>query len=214
MSRAARGVRAELGLYVALARWLTRRPDVSGGSRAWGYSKLATPMMWLWIFVSALEIPLFGLLISWPWLQITLLVLGVWSLIWMAGLLASFKVYPHLTDPDTIRVRHGVRADLRLPWSAVAAVRRIDQDLPSGMRTFKPVPTDLGISLHVGGGSRANIQLRLTAPTTVHIDDGNLEVTAVTFLVDDPEQFINAAEHCPHDQSTTHAARTKESETR
>jgi hypothetical protein len=83
-------------LYVALARWVARRPDVPAGAVPHGYDRTVTPVMWLWIFASAAELPLVHVLIPWEAVRITALVLGAWSLVWMVGLLASLKVYPHL----------------------------------------------------------------------------------------------------------------------
>ena len=49
-------VRFEVALYVALTRWLLRRPDVPAGATPWGYARLVTPVLWLWIFGSATEV--------------------------------------------------------------------------------------------------------------------------------------------------------------
>lgn len=52
------GVVFELRLYRTLFRWVTRRPDVQGhDAEVFGYAKAVTPVMWLWIFASAVEAP-------------------------------------------------------------------------------------------------------------------------------------------------------------
>ena len=56
-----KGVVFELRLYRSLFRWVTRRPDVKGDdTEAFGYAKAVTPVMWLWILASAVEVPLCG----------------------------------------------------------------------------------------------------------------------------------------------------------
>lgn len=185
-----RVVKFELDLYVALVRWMLRRPAVPEGARPWGYSRTATPVMWLWIFASAAEIPLVHVLVPWETVRLALLAVSVWGLAWMVGMLASLKAYPHLTDEVGIRVRHGKRADVRIPWSAVASVTRVDRDLPSSVRTFQPLETPAGVDLQIGVSGRANVRVALVEPLEVPTPKGPLEVVAVTFLVDDPADLV------------------------
>ena len=56
----------EVRLYVSLVRWITRRADLGGpGDTAFPYARMITPVMWLWIFASAAEIPLVHVLVPW-----------------------------------------------------------------------------------------------------------------------------------------------------
>jgi len=185
-------VRFELRLYVALLRWVLRRPAVPHGSRAWGYSRQVTPVMWLWIFASGVEIPVAHVVIPWPGLRLLVLGVGVWGLLWMVGFLASLKVYPHLTDADGVRIRHGKQADLAVPWSRVASAVTVDRDLQSSIRTYQPLETPVGVDLQIGVGARTNVHLELVEPLTVEIKDEPVPVTALTFLVDEPKQFVSA----------------------
>lgn len=186
-------VRFELDLYVALARWALRRPAIPSGTRAWGYSRMATPVMALWIFASALELPLVHVLTPWHGVRIVLLVLGVWGLVWMVGMLASLRVYPHLTDDAGLRIRHGKRADVAVGWEEVAAVTPVDRDLPSSIRTFQPLSTDAGTDLQIGVSARANVHVDLKEPRSVETPNGPLTVTSLTFLVDEPGEFVAEA---------------------
>lgn len=185
-------VRFELRLYVALGRWLVRRPAVPEGATAWGYARLATPVMWLWIFASAMELPLAHVLVPWPAVRLTLLVVGVWGLVWMVGVLASYHVYPHTVDEEGVRVRLGKSADVCVPWDRIASVTTVDRDLPSSIRTFQPLTTDRGVDLQIGVSARANIHLALTEPMPVTVKGEPMSVTALTFLVDDPREFVAA----------------------
>ena len=77
LSLVRRGVMFELRLYRSLLRWFARRPAVPGGDvEPFTYAKTVTPVMWLWIFASAAELPLVHVLIPWEAVRIALLVVG------------------------------------------------------------------------------------------------------------------------------------------
>ena len=60
-----RALRLEVTLYWALLRWVTRRSSVPAGTTPVGYARLTAPVMALWIFASALEVPLVHVLVPW-----------------------------------------------------------------------------------------------------------------------------------------------------
>ena len=114
----------ELSLYRSLVRWLARRPDVPGGARPIGYSRLVAPMLWLWIFGSTVEVVVVEVVLrhlDQPWAdaaRVPLLVLGIWGVVWMLGMLASYRVRPHLITDTGLQVRSGARTWLVLPLEA------------------------------------------------------------------------------------------------
>jgi hypothetical protein len=71
----------------------------------------ATPILVAFMFLSALEIPILPLVLPWAAVRYSLLVLGVWGLLWMLGLLASICTYPHVVDTTGIRLRSGFQFD-------------------------------------------------------------------------------------------------------
>lgn len=82
----------EAGVWRSLYRWLTRRRDANDPDAAlFGYASQATPLLLALSFLSAFEIPILPLLLPWPAVQCSLLVLGVWGLLWLLGLLASLR---------------------------------------------------------------------------------------------------------------------------
>lgn len=108
----------ELNIYKSLLRWLLRRPSVPAGFEPVGYARLVTPMLALWIFGSALELPLAHVLVPWHGVRIALLVVGVWGLLWMVGVLAGLRSYPHLLGSDRLRIRNGAMHDFAVPWGS------------------------------------------------------------------------------------------------
>lgn len=184
-------LRLELTLYLALGRWIARRPDVPAGTTPIGYSRLVAPMLWLWIFGSATEVVVLDLLLSrwWTPLRIPLLVVGVWGVVWMLGMLAAYRTRPHLLGEDSFQVRDGIHARVDVPLARIASVRSADHDLPGLMRSVHVEGEGDDAILLVGVGSRTNLELVLTGPTTVATPQGPTTVGRVGLWVDEPREI-------------------------
>lgn len=175
----------EVAIYVALWRWIARRPDVPPSATAIPYSRLATPMMWLFIWGSAIEVVAVDLVVhhfGWATVRIPLLAVGIWSVVWMLGLLAAMRTRPHVLSPTDLRLRAGLRGELVLPLAAVDEVTLRERELSSTIRSYE-VTND---TLLVGVSGRTNVQLTLDGPTTLFTPKGAIEVERVGMWVDDP----------------------------
>lgn len=183
----------EVQLYVALGRWVLRQPAVPEGAVGWGYSRLVTPVLWLWIFGSACEVPLAHVLVPWPGVRLALLVLGTWGLVWMVGLLASLKVYPHLVAREGVVLRYGKFARLDVAWEQVASARTDDRDVEGGgLRSLRPRTTPDGVDLQVPVNDRVNVTIRLAHPLVVTTSKGVVEATSVSVWADEPRDLVAA----------------------
>lgn len=180
----------ELNIYKSLVRWVLRRPSIPAGHEPWGYAQLATPMMALWIFGSALELPLVHVLVPWHGVRVTLLVVGVWGLLWMLGALAGLRCYPHLLGSDTLRIRNGAMHDIAIPWDAVAQVTTRDRSLPSSMWALQPQETEHGTHLNVAVSGRVNVHLVLRQQRAIRTRKGHMLVTGVSLWVDEPRAAV------------------------
>ena len=118
-----RVVTFELGLYRSLFRWVTRRPDVPSDAVAFAYIGAVEAILWAFIFGSATEFVVLHLILPWETVRIIVDVLGIWGLAWMLGMMASFRVHPHLVTDSGLRVRHGAATDIALPWDDIADIR-------------------------------------------------------------------------------------------
>lgn len=176
----------ELAIYRALLRWLVRRPEVPAGATAVGYARLVTPVMWLWIFASAAEVPAAHFLLPWEGARLVLLGIGVWGLVWMLGALAALHVRPHLVDGTGLRVRNGPLTDVPVGWAEICAVRAVETDLDSTIRSRQV----LWDTLHIGVSGRTNVRLALHGPRTVTMHTGEHEVAALALWVDQPRDFV------------------------
>lgn len=184
----------ELSLYRSLLRWGLRRPATTDPDEIpVGYAQLSTPVLILWIFGSAVEVVVVHVLLPWESLRTVALVLGVWGLVWMIGLLASLRVYPHLMAPSYLRVRQGPRVDLLVPWDAVEAVVSRRRELPSSIRAVQVQEVDGQTDLHVAVGGETNVSLVLRRPLTLRTAGGDITADRVSLLVDDPKVFLAQA---------------------
>ena len=194
----------ELNIYKSLLRWLLRRPSIPAGFEPVGYARLATPMLALWIFGSALELPLVHVLVPWHGVRISLLVVGVWGLLWMIGFLAGLRSYPHLLGSDVLRIRNGALHDIAIPWAAISHVTTEDRSLPSSMWVLQPQETDHGLHLHVAVSGRVNVHLTLHDELTVETTKGEMVITGASLWVDEPREDAARIRRRAH----THVPRT------
>jgi hypothetical protein len=178
----------ELNIYKSLLRWVLRRPSIPPGFEPVGYAKLATPMLALWIFGSALELPLAHVLVPWHAVRILLLLVGVWGLLWMLGFLAGLLSYPHLLGGDTLRIRNGALHDIAIPWKAIAQVTTQDRSLPSSMWVLQPQETEHGTHLNVAVSGRVNVHVGLRDKLEVRTRKGTMVLTGVSLWADEPRQ--------------------------
>lgn len=188
---AGRLLRAEAAGYRSIARWVRRRPDVPEGTEAFGYAQLSAPMMWLFVIVSAIEVPVAHVLLhAWPWVQWPVTAVGVWSLVWMVALVAGVRTHPHLLAEAVLRVRSGPGVDVEVPLARVARAVVTEQDLSSSMRVVELLDAS---TYAVGVSGRTNLRLELDAPLTLPAPglgaDGTVEATTVALWADDPREL-------------------------
>lgn len=180
----------ELRLYAALVRWCLRRRDVPAGAEPWGYAALVTPVLWLWVFGSATELVVFHLVIPWEGLRLIVDIVSAWGLLWMLGMLAAYRIRPHLLLPRELRIRNSVHHDIVVPRGAVAAASVREADLPSAMFALHVMSDEQGTHLSLGVSGRTNVVVRLQPGTTLRTAKGVVHADTVRFWVDDPRRCV------------------------
>jgi hypothetical protein len=118
-------------------------------------------------------------------------VLSVYGLLWMLGLLASYRVYPHLVDAAGIRVRHSLFVDITIPGAAVAGARA-RRRLVAGTAMLQAEEHAAGRTLTVPVSGQTNVEVVLHEPTPLGTPDG--PVTEVCLYADDVDAFLTAAQ--------------------
>lgn len=190
-----RALLLELRIYSSIGRFITRRPAVPRGATGFSYHKPVVTILMIFIVLSAVEIPIFDLIVHrWPVVRITLLVLGIWGVTWMFGLLCAHLMRPHTVGPDGIRVRAGLEVDIPLSWDDIASVaRNLKVDEP---KSPKIVETDASRTLMLRMNNETDLEIELEGPTTVRLPGhgamgGEQSITAVRIWVDDPKAFMD-----------------------
>ena len=181
----------ELRLYAAFLLWCCGRKSVPAGAEPWGYARLVTPMLWLWVFGSAVEVLVFHVIIPWDGVRLVVDIISVWGLVWMLGCLAANQIRPHLLSDTELRVRSGVYHDLAIPREAIESASRGEADLPSAMRMLHWEDDDNGGHLSLGVSGRTNATVHLHQPTAIATAKGILTARKVSLWVDEPRQFAN-----------------------
>ncbi|MEQ7125882.1 hypothetical protein ABN034_15320 [Actinopolymorpha sp. B11F2] len=183
-------IQFELGVWRSLYFLVRRRdPGAGPGAERFSYVKAVELLFWVFIIVSAIEIPIAHMLVPWEPVKIALLAVGFWGLMWMVGMLAAYKVHPHLVEPAGLRLRNGFTLDIAIPWEAISAVS-VRERSRERSRAVQLDETDAGTTLNVVAASRTNIDLVLQRPFTVTLPHGVQTVTAVRFFADEPRTLV------------------------
>jgi Bacterial PH domain len=183
----------ESAMWRSLFRWVTRRPVAPGpNGQAFRYSGTMTPLLIVFIAVSAIELPILHLLLPWETVRLIVDIASVYGLLWMFGLLAIVRVYPHVATDDGLRVRSGFNVDFTIPWAAVASVR--SRNRPVEGKGVQIERTETAVIAQVGVMKQTAVDLVLREPTVVALPQADGEpVTEVRLYVDDPDALVRRA---------------------
>ncbi|RZU52820.1 hypothetical protein EV385_4704 [Krasilnikovia cinnamomea] len=182
----------ELAMWHSLYRWVFRRPlRLEPGAREFSYIGVVKPILWAFIVLSAVEIPIFDLILRhvlpWEGLRRTVLVLGVYGLLWMIGLMAMLRMHPHVAEKAGLRVRNGATLEFQVPWDAVESVRARYRSLPSS-RAVHLEQADSGTVLSIGTGRQTSVDLVLREPLAIDLPAGRTEnVSEIRLYADEPD---------------------------
>lgn len=185
-------ITAELGLLTSIVRLVTRRPKVPEGTETFTYHQQASPMMWLMAGLILVEVIVLHFVIPWETVRLIVLVLSVYSLIWVIGLIAGFIVHPHLMYEDALVVRHGHKVSLLVPIVSIERIE-ISRHGVSGTRSIRyDIPQAEGPAgtLHLSQGGQTNVELFLTRPIDGGASTRGNPVENIRLWIDDPRRLI------------------------
>jgi hypothetical protein len=173
---------AELSvLHMALFRW-GGAADVPADSRAFAYHRHLAPICAALLTLSAIEMASYHLLLG-HWSRtgaIVMFVLSDVGLVYLVGLIKSFRFRPILLTPAGVRVRAGFLIDRTIPYDAIDAIA------PDIVGDEVRAATTLNAALLAW----PNIVLRLRVPLPQGGWRDRPPFTAVAFRLDDPEPFV------------------------
>ncbi|MFF1510772.1 hypothetical protein [Streptomyces sp. NPDC058326] len=115
----------ELRIMVSLARWVARRPQgVDGADAVFPHARDQAALMYGFAFVCLVETAGMSYLLGgWPLVHAVVLVLDVYTVLFVLGLHAASVTRPHTLTGDVLRLRQAAHVDIRVPLEHVAAVR-------------------------------------------------------------------------------------------
>ncbi|MFH8724549.1 hypothetical protein [Streptomyces termitum] len=175
----------EVRLLASLARWAGRRSHgVAGADGVFPHARDQAALMYGFAFVCLVETAgMAWLLARWPAVHAVVLVLDVYTVLFVLGLHAASATRPHVLAGGVLRVRQAAHVDVRIPLDRVGAVRRENR--------FTHERRDGELDLAVG--SQTSVTLELTEPVGVAGLLGKVRRVGVVRLhADDPDALNRA----------------------
>lgn len=189
----------EVRLWITIARWIMRRgprgPAVFHYHRRSSFGLLA-------LFVVAttpLELLLWELLIPWDWLRVALFVLGIYGLIWVVGLYASFRIIPHQLAERGLWLHYGLLGSAHLPYDAIGRItadRRSAPKYNDGVQIVQEPAGEQGTRVaFIGIGGRTDVTITLNRPVVIErLFGASAPVMTIHLAADEPTDFVAAVE--------------------
>jgi hypothetical protein len=189
---AGRLIVGEPRLWAAIFLWISGRSRRD--ARSFHYSALSTLGLTSAVVLGliVLEGGITGFLARltpWPWLSPVLTIVSLYAAVWIIGIYASLRAFPHLVTEQGLLLRYGVLGEAWIPWSEVEQVVKETLVSPGGMDGLSSTS---GIATLAVGG-RTTVTIRRRSPGKVK---GFLRETAgisqIRIAADDPDSFLAA----------------------
>lgn len=164
------------------ARWATGYSDTRPDTTSFPYGKSACTFLWVIIAMTAVETAIVEVAVPWSWMRVALAVVCLGSLPLMCGMVATYRIRPHLLGPRTLLLRCGETIEAEVPLSTIASVAHT-------MATAPHRHGVIGSVLELGVGT-TNVVITLRAPQSD--GDGSAEQTfdRIRCSADDPAEFV------------------------
>ncbi|MGW6875897.1 hypothetical protein [Streptomyces xanthophaeus] len=175
----------ERRIMESLIRWLTRRPHGIGGADAvFTHGRDQAAMMYGLTFACVVEtVALSFLLASWPLIHTVLLVVDVYTVLFVLGLHAASLTRPHVLTGRALRIRQAASVDIQLPLDQIASIRRETRF------THEKKEGELNLPI----GAQTSVTLELTEPVDAPTFLGAARsVTVIRLHADEPKALYEA----------------------
>ncbi|MBT2443127.1 hypothetical protein J7E93_24125 [Streptomyces sp. ISL-36] len=175
----------ELRLLASLALWVARRRHgVRAGDRPFPHARDQAALMYGFAFVCLVEtVGMSYLLADWPAVHAVVLVLDVYTVLFVLGLHAASVTRPHVLDPGALRLRQAAQVDLRIPLERIAAVRH------ELLFTHEKAEGELNLAV----GSQTSLTIELSEPVDApRLLGAPRPVYTVRCHADDPRALLRA----------------------
>ncbi len=175
-------VAAELSiLHMALLRW-GGPADIPTGSRAYAYHRHLAPICAALLTLSLIEAAVYHLLVS-HWSRTAAYIMFVFSdvgLIYLVGLIKSFRFRPILIEATGVRVRAGILIDQLIAIDSIVSIET----------SFDAEAVRDPATLNAALLAWPNVLLRLNTPHPRRSLRRRPPCLTIAFRLDDPEPFV------------------------
>ena len=202
---AGRLIVGEPKLWAAIFLWISGRSRRD--ARSFKYSALSNLGLISAVVLGLIVLEggiggLLARLAPWPWLSPVLIIISVYAAVWIIGIYASLRAFPHIVTEQGLLLRYGVLGEAWVPWREVDQVVKETLVSPGGMDGLS---TNGEIATLAVGG-RTTVTVRRRSPGKVK---GFLRETAginqIRIAVDDPDAFLAAiTAAAPHPDESPH----------
>jgi hypothetical protein len=174
-NRVAGVVGSQLGLARALWWGLRGRTAVRHGDVALPYDGLDRAAVWTITAVGVVETVIVHVLVSWPPLRWSLLVLSVYGVLGLLAFDLTMRQHPHVVRGGELVLRAGHFRTVRVPLDGLTGVRKTVSN--AHRRTLETADGVLALSF-MGG---TNVELRFSPAAVVAIDGRGGSFERVSF---------------------------------
>jgi hypothetical protein len=189
---AARLIVGEPKLWAAIFLWIsgrTRRDPRSFHYAALSELGLVTVVVLGLILLEGVGGGVLARLAPWPWLSPVLIFISAYAAVWIIGIHASLRAYPHVVTEQGLVLRYGVLGEAWIPWRDLDQATQETLVSPGGQDGLSI--KDGVATLAVGG--KTNVTFRLQNPGSVK---GFLRqthnISQIRVAADDPTAFVAA----------------------
>jgi hypothetical protein len=139
------------------------------------------------LLTTPLEIAIIDLVIPWPWLRITALVLALYALLWLIMLFSSFRSLPHRMKPEGLELRYGALSGAFIPYERIAEAHVMMAHPPKSGDGLQVVESKAYLAV----GGETNLVIRLKDPMSLDKILGQTDpVSEIHFATDEPKRMI------------------------
>ena len=189
---AARLIVGEPKIWAAVLLWFSgrsRRDDRSFHYSASSNLGIVAVVAFCLVLLEGVGGGLLARLAPWPWLSPVLIILSAYAAVWIIGIYASLRAFPHQVTAEGLMLRYGVLGEAWVPWREVDQAGKETRASADGMDGLS---TKDGIATFAVGGKTA-VTVRLRSSGVVK---GFLRETAgigeIRVAADDPDAFLAA----------------------
>lgn len=183
----------ELRTFGSLILALGGKRHVPEGALAFGYTKGTFTLPTVLIVVSLIEVVIMHVLVPWAWLQIVLVLVTIWGVLFVLGIFATRVVRPHFVSEGVLHLRWGLQSVLDTPLTNISSMARYENHV----HTQPHVDEDRVILTQF---TSTNVLIRFAEPVVADPPVAKKKLapgfraSEVLLYTDDPDGFVRAVE--------------------